>query len=73
MDSKTARKRLDDAIRSRLSMSVLHCPPETLVIASALIAASIDDLVKAVQKDVIRAEQAGLAMAASLVLPEGHA
>jgi hypothetical protein len=73
MDSATARKQLTDAIRSRISMSALNCPARNLAAASALIEASIDSFALAVSKDVIRAEQAGLAMAASLVLPEGHA
>jgi len=70
IDSRTvdqARKHLESAIRSLRSMERLRCSPYACDATAQIVEANIDALIAAAKREVVQAEVAGLAEAASIV------
>lgn len=62
-----ARKALDREIRILRTMEAVHCSMESRANQAKDVARKIDALIEAAKREVVAAEQAGLAEAASLV------
>lgn len=62
-----ARKALDREIRILRTMEAVHCSMESRAIQAKDVARKIDALIEAAKREVVAAEQAGLAEAASLL------
>jgi len=61
-----ARARVDGSIRIMRTMERLRCTDQALEAMAHILAADIDDLVTAAKREVVRVEQAGLALAATI-------
>jgi hypothetical protein len=66
MSTDTERKHLISSVCSLRTMERLHCSQESCAATAQLVEANIDALIAAAKREVIREEQAVLALAATI-------